>query len=170
MLGMLVAYDEDGKIIATKDFHVLYDETHPDRPPVGLVDWGEMEEHDMPFARRPDRDVPGGWFVPDAVGSAFWPEWLGGAATAFRVELDGKKIRALVHRESGIRRERSAIDAAIAERIEAARGEAADIRDLVGGPMRPLRVDERGVVQRAASPTRDLSRVPIARVQEPKTR
>ena len=79
----------------------------------------------------------------------------GSAARAhdFRVELDpnpGKaraRIKALVHKQSGHRRERADIEAAISGRIEQAKREgkkAADIRDIVGGPDRPLLIDEKG--------------------------
>ena len=75
-----------------------------------------------------------------------WPEWLGGAAQDFRVELAGKAghkhIAALVHKKSGHRRERAAIEAAIA--AAPVKDGARDIRHLVGGPTRPLTLDAKG--------------------------
>lgn len=131
--GMLIAYDASGVIIATLDHLVATDEAGN---LVGLVDFTAHEA-----AGGKLRDI---WEVSGAEGSATWPEWLGGRAHDFRVELNGRRAVALVHRQSGYRRERAAIEAAIAERIAAARGEPADIRDLVGGPDRPLLLDDQG--------------------------
>ncbi len=139
--GMLLAYDEAGEIVATLDHLVAYDEAGD---PLGLVDFAAHEE-----AGGELTDV---WTVAgDGLtikGSKVWPEWLGSRAHDFRVELEGpagaKRIAALVHRESGHRRERAAVEQAIADRIRAAGDRPADIRDLVGGPDRPLSLDERG--------------------------
>ena len=137
MLSMLVAYDADGNIVATLDHMVAGD---ADGNTIGLIDFMAHEE-----AGGELTDI---WTVDNATGSKTWPEWLGGRAHDFRVELAGpagkKRIGALVHKTSGHRRERAAIDAAIAARIKAAGDEPADIRDLVGGPDRPLHLDDQG--------------------------
>ena len=89
------------------------------------------------------RDI---WDVENAVGSGTWPEWIGGRAHDFKVETDPstKRIKALVHKTSGHRRTRSSVEAAISKRIKDATGQPADIRDLVGGPTRPLVLDDEG--------------------------
>jgi len=135
MLSMLLAYDSAGNVLGTLDYLVARDEAGN---VLGLIDFGAHEE-----ARGKLRDI---WEVAGAAGSATWPEWLGGQAQEFRVELEpgGKRIAALVHRGSGHRRERAGVEGAIRERIAAAEGRPADIRDLVGGPDRPLVVDEEG--------------------------
>lgn len=98
-MGMLVAYDTGGQIVATLDYLVQYDN---DGEPLGVVDFAAHE-------------VDGGenldiWNVSGASGSKFWPEKLGAAAHQFAVELAGdpgqKRIAALVHNRSGHRRER----------------------------------------------------------------
>jgi hypothetical protein len=136
-LGMLLAYDADGNVCATLDYVVRYAD---DGTPLGLVDFAAHED-----AGGEMTDV---WNVSDAKGSKVWPEWLGGAAHDFTVELDGppgrRRIATLVHKVSGMRRERTQIEARIAERIVAAAGEPADIRNLVGGPDRPLQLDDEG--------------------------
>jgi hypothetical protein len=132
----LLAYDASGTIAGTLDYLVAHDE-HGE---AGFVDFAAHEE-----AGGEHIDI---WIVSNAVGSKVWPEWLGGAAHDFRVELTGppgnKRISALVHKTSGHRRERADIEAAIAERIAQADGAPADIRDLVGGPNRPIRLDLNG--------------------------
>lgn len=143
MLSMLLAYDADGNVIATLDHLVVY---NPDGTPHGLVDF-EAVEAAGPLRLREDGSA-GVWSVPNAAGSCTWPEWLGAAAHDFRVELDGpgghKRAVALVHRMSGHRRHREVIETAIAERIVAAHGSPADIRDIVGGPEFPLELDVEG--------------------------
>lgn len=126
-----------------------------------------------------------------AVGSATWPEWLhmrdvqacdlefesGWSRHTPRGERPAFRLRALVNKASGHRRDRRDIEAAIEGRIAAKRAEAeakaavmraamparrdaqgrflprspvvvesepADIRDLVGGPGDPLRLDSSG--------------------------
>ena len=168
MLCLLLAYDAAGNVVATLD-HVVAKDAEDNV--VGLVDFEAHEE-----AGGENTDI---WQVSGAAGSKVWPEWLGGQAHNFRVELEGppgaKRIAALVHKTSGYRRERAAIEAEIATRIAAKRDEAvaraaairatlprrvngrfvavpdvvvepepADIRDLVGGPDRPLILDEDG--------------------------
>lgn len=133
MLTMLIAYDENGDVVATLDHMVARDE---DGNVVGLVDFESHEEADGSLT-----DV---WQVGNAVGSGTWPEWIGSKAYEFKVEREGKRIKALVHKQSGHRREKAAVKAAINERIKAANGAPADIRDIVGGPDRPLLIDDEG--------------------------
>ncbi len=130
--GMLLAYDADGNVVATLDYVVQYaDDGHP----LGLVDFTAHEEQGGEHTEI--------WTVSNAAGSKAWPEYLGSRAHEYRVEKVGppgkKHIGALVHKETGKRRERAAIEAAIAQRIADAHGAPADIRDIVGGPDRPLR-------------------------------
>ena len=139
MIGMLLAYDAAGDVIATLDYMVQYADD-ADRTPLGIVDFVAHED-----AGGELTDI---WTVSNATGSKTWPEWLGSRAHDFRVELVGppgrKRIAALVHKTSGHRRERAALEAAIAARIAAAGDQPADIRDLVGGPDRPLHLDDQG--------------------------
>lgn len=143
---MLIAYDSTDAVVGTLDYLVRYDED-ASRTPLGLVDF---EAHEAAGA-----SLTSIWHVQDAVGSGTWPEWLGDRAHEFRVELEPgwsrttaarppHRIRALIHRDTGHRHERADIESAIAERIAAADGTAADIRDLVGGPDRPLHLDVAG--------------------------
>jgi hypothetical protein len=154
MLSMLVAYDSDGEVVATLDYMVARDEGGE---PIGLIDF---EAHERAGGKL--RDL---WEVAGAAGSGTWPEWLGQQAHAFRVKLEpgGKRIAALVHRQAGRRRERAPLEAAIAERIAAAAGEAADLRDLVGGPDRPLRLDARGETAGRPPTAGTPKHLPIAR-------
>lgn len=144
MLSMLVAYDVNGHVIATLDYMTAYDDN---RRVIGLVDFAAQE------ASGKLRDV---WDVQGAVGSGTWPEWIGARAHDFRVELTGKWIDALVHKTSGVRRERKAIEAEM-ERRRNDDG-VADARDLLGGPDRPLILDAQG---------RTTSRVPTQRPNLP---
>lgn len=134
---MLLAYDATGNVTATLDYVVQYDD---DGTPLGLVDFAAHEE-----AGGEMTDV---WTVGGAAGSKVWPEWLGSRAHEFRAELVGppgnKRIGALVHKVSGHRRVRAEIDARIDARVEATHGQPADIRDIVGGPDRPLQLDDEG--------------------------
>jgi hypothetical protein len=138
-LGMLLGHDAAGDVVATLDYVVQYDD---DGVPLGLVDFAAHEE-----AGGEMTDV---WTVSNAVGSHVWPEWIGSRAHDFRVELVGppgnKRIAALVHKTSGHRRVRAIIDSVIATRMsEAALAHIpADLRDLVGGPDRPLNLDDEG--------------------------
>lgn len=175
---MLIAYDPAGNVVATLDQMVIKD---PATGAVrGLVDFAAHEEaggeHTLIWeAIGKENDVA----VPVAKGSKVWPEWIGSAALDFRVELEGpagaKRIAALVHKRSGHRRVRAAIEDAIQTRIDERKAVAAtkaaeiraglprrvrgkfvpvpevvvepeptDIRDLTGGPSRPLRLDEEG--------------------------
>jgi len=155
MLCLLLAYDSAGEVVGTLDYVVVSD---PDTgETLGLVDFAAHEEAGAELS-----DI---WTVSGAVGSKTWPEWLGGRAHDFRVELVGppgrKRIAALVHKTSGHRRERAQVEAAIARRIEAAGGHPADIRDLVGGPDRPLTLDADG---RNAPRVPSQSHLPLVKV------
>lgn len=136
-LSMLIAYDAAGNVVATLDYVVARD---AEGNAIGLVDF---EAHELTGGELTDI-----WYNELASGSKTWPEWIGMRAHDFRVELDGpagrKRIAALVHRRSGHRRQRAAVETAIADRITAAGGEPADIRDLVGGPEFPLVLDDEG--------------------------
>jgi hypothetical protein len=142
MLRQLIAWDADGNVVATVDYMVAKDENGN---VVGLLDF---EAHEQANGRL--REI---WENDHAVGSGTWPEWIGGQVHEFKVELDPApqgqraKINALVHKSSGHRRERAAIERAIAERIRdsKAKGQpAADLRDLLGGPRKPLAIDSQG--------------------------
>lgn len=143
MLGMLLAYDAAGNIIGTLDHLVQHDENGK----AGLVNFAAHEDA--------GGEMTSVWTVAGAAGSKVWPEWLGSAAHGFRVELEGpsghKRIAALVHKESGYRRERAALEEKIQERIYTAgkKGATADIRDLVGGPDRPIKLTKNGTNKRA---------------------
>ena len=144
MFAMLIAYDMGGNVVATLDHVTARDD---EGNVTGLVDFGAHEDA--------GGDMTDVWIVEGAKGSKVWPEWLGARAHEFRVELEGpagrKRIAALVHKASGHRRERVAVEAAIADRIAKANGTPADIRDIVGGPDRPLHLDEAGRTARRPS-------------------
>lgn len=155
MLSMLLAYDDDGNVIATLDHMTVHDAAGT---AVGLVDFAT---HEAALT-----DV---WVVDGAKGSTTWPEWLGGQALGFRVEFEGppgrERAAALVHRISGYRRERAVIEAAVAARV-ANSPEVADVRDLVGGPDRPLVLDELGrTLGRSAPP--DAPPLRLVRIERP---
>jgi hypothetical protein len=139
MLRQLIAWDADGNVVGTLDYMVMRDE---DGKVIGLIDFGAHEE-----AGGRLRDIVE---ISNAVGAGTWPEWLGGRAHGFKVELDPApqgqraKIVGLVHKESGHRRDRAAIEAEIEKRVKAAKGKPADLRDLVGGPQKPLLLDDQG--------------------------
>jgi hypothetical protein len=146
-MSELLAYDAAGNVIATLGHVVARDDAGE---VIGLIDFDAHEAADGKL-----RDI---WDVSGAKGSATWPEWLGGAAYAFTVELDKQnRITALVHKTSSYRRERAAILATI-EATPSLRTPAGtdtgtrDIRHLVGGPMRPLALDSDG---------RTLDRAPL---------
>ncbi len=177
MLSMLIAYDADGNVIATCDCVAVTDE---DGQTLGFVDFEALEASGAALTDvwRVAQEGPFG--VRPAAGSGTWPEWLGSRAHEFRVEFESgwsrrtprsqrsdHRIRALVHRGSGHRRERSMVEAAIVGRIAKAAGAPADIRDLVGGPDRPLLLDNDGrtVGRRRVGSTTDL---PIIRVRSGK--
>lgn len=169
MAGMLISYDEDGNVLATCDYQNVYDPDTLD--PIGETDYLYAEGHGVPnsptfgtvetFDIILDKKTGKERFVlrdsQPCKGSKVWPECLGGRAIEFRVELAGppgnKRIAALVHKQSGHRRERAEIEAKIMARIEEAHGKPADIRDLVGGPDRPLKLDEDGKTKPRPQPT-----------------
>ena len=136
MLAMLLAYDSAGAVVATLDYLVARD---AEGNVTSLIDFAAHEE-----AGGEHIDI---WQVSNATGSKVWPEWLGSRAHEFQVELagppGGKYIAALVHKVSGRRRERAAIEAAIAAVKSDASG-SRDLRDIVGGPGSPLILDDNG--------------------------
>lgn len=136
MLSMLLAYDDEGNIIETLDWMTITDE---EGNVIGAYNFDAIELAGEEMTQL--------WRHEGAAGSKVWPEWID-RPKDFRVEKEGppghKRAVALVHRRSGLRRERSAVEHAIADRITRANGQPADIRDLVGGPGRPLRLDENG--------------------------
>jgi len=154
--GMLLAYDAAGNVVATLSHVVRYDD---DGSPLGLVDFMAHEEAGGEHTAI--------WVASGAVGSKVWPEWLGARAHAFLVELTGppgrKRISALIHRTSGYRRERDDVDAAIAARAGAAARGPVDLRDVVGGPDRPIALDDDG----RTSPRRETPRPALPLVRLP---
>jgi len=144
-LSMLVAYDAAGSVIATLDHMVSRNEAGQ---VVGLVDFATQETQG---------ELTDVWNVENAAGSGTWPEWLGSRAHDFTVERSNGRISALVHKASGHRRERAKIEAAIAKRVKESKeaGEkATDLRDLVGGPDRPLLLDDEGRTKKRELVTR----------------
>lgn len=138
MLGMLVAYDGEGNVVATLSHLVARDD---EGNAVGLVDFEEWEKAGKKFRNVPGR--PGIWDVPGAVGSGAWPEHL--EAHLFRVKVEGGRIEEMIHPDSGHRRIRSKIEVEIEKRRKATpEGEPLDLRDLVGGPGKSLRLDGEG--------------------------
>ena len=129
---MLIAYDATGSVVGTLDYMVAQD---GQGNVIGLIDFAAHEA-----AGGKLRDI---WEVSGAAGSGTWPEWIGSPAHDFTVELDGKRIAALVHKASGHRRDRSAIEAAIAA-VEPDANGVRDIRHIVGGPQRPIALDDQG--------------------------
>jgi len=159
ILGMLLAYDSAGDVVGTLDYMVRYADDQ-NRTPLGLIDFAEHEEAEGEHLLI--------WSVDGASGSKVWPEWLGSRAHDFRVELAGppghKRIVALVHKTSGHRRERAVIEAAITGRIAAAGDQPADIRDLVGGPDRPMRLDPDGKTHdKSKDPEQTRPNLPLMR-------
>jgi hypothetical protein len=149
---MLLAYDAAGEVIATLDYMVARNESGDI---LGLIDFAAHEA-----AGGKLRDI---WHNDRAIGSGTWPEFLGAQAHDFQVDLSpDKRIRALIHRTSGMRRERELVEAAISDRIARALGAPADLRDLVGGPDAPLLLDERGVtLGRSAHPLGTPAHLPL---------
>lgn len=152
---MLLAYDSSGTIVAFLDQMIARD---PDGHVLGLIDFAAHED-----AGGKLRDI---WDVQTATGSGTWPEWIGPRAFDFKAELTGKRITALVHRTTGHRRERAIIEAAIQAEpiIESPRGDRVkDIRHIVGGPTRPLILDDSGrtvAVRRSGT----AAHLPVSRV------
>lgn len=137
----LLAYDAAGNVVATLDYVVARDSAGT---VVGLIDFAAHEAAGGEFTDILVVDT--GAAANPVKGVKTWPEWLGGAAHNFRVELRGrpgaKRIVALVHKTSGHRRGRVAIEAVI--KATPVVDGAKDIRHLVGGPGKPLLLDEDG--------------------------
>lgn len=157
MLCPIVAYDSNDEIVATLDYMAARD---PETGEVtGLIDF---EAHEAAGGK-----LSAVWKVESAVGSGTWPEWLGSEFHSFRVERAGGRIVALAHKGSGHRRVRADIEAAIAARIAEAKARSAhpvaDIRDLVGGPDRPMLLDDSG--RTAPRPKLTRPELPIRRVR-----
>lgn len=153
MLSMLIAYDASGQVIATLDFCVKRDENGK---VIGLIDF---DAHERVGGKL--RDI---WQVDNAVGSGTWPEWISSRAHEFRVERDGGLITALVHRTSGHRRERAAVMRELRARGQASPDGVIDARDLLGGPDRPLLLDDDGRTrQRVRRPPPNLPSLPMRR-------
>ena len=124
----MLAWDEGGNVIASCDQLIGLDDE-------GKRGWVDTAAHEMSGQRM--RRL---WNVNGAVGSGSWPEYLGGRAHEFRVEVSPDRslplIRRLVHRESGYVRDREAIEARLA---------AGESRSVVcGKPDEPLRMDSNG--------------------------
>jgi hypothetical protein len=155
-LSSVLAYDSNGDVVATLDYVVARNE---EGQVIGLIDF---EAHELAGGELTDI-----WRVDNAVGSKTWPEWLGGHAHDFRVELEGepgrKRIKALVHRDSGHRRERAGIEESVAKAVAAAGTEPADLRELLGGPGRPMTLDSGGRTRRR--PAQPRLAVPILPVK-----
>jgi hypothetical protein len=189
--GMLIAYDDNYNVIGTMDHCVLYDEdkkpiglvdfaAHEEAGGDNLAIWNVNGEIDgQPFVAR------GSKVWPEYLGARaheFKVELEGPAGA--------KRIAALVHKKSSHRRVRADIEAAIEERIKVARDKAeeaveaanvqnrdkgrfvstpravvqpepVDIRDLVGGPDRPLEMDENGRGSRRAKDTQEKVRMAL---------
>lgn len=146
-MGVLLAFDATGNILATLDWLVVA--PTPDGAVIVDFEAEEAQGHDL-AAIYP---------VAGAVGHGTWPEYLGGQFHEFRVELDSAgRVSALVRKPraaftdsrgqvhsqvpGGHRRERLAVEAAIAAAPSIAGGR--DIRHIVGGPQRPLALDDQG--------------------------
>lgn len=153
--GILLAYDVSENIVAYLEYLVWHD-------PQGQPHLVNFEAHEAVGGRL--RDV---WYVPGAVGSGSWPEYLPPESLEdFRVELDHAhplRIRRLRHKRSGHVRARADIVAEVARRREEAVRAIAreanlpddvrlefdvppeiDVRDLVGGLGKPLALDKDG--------------------------
>jgi hypothetical protein len=158
VIESLLAYDDDGNVIATLDY-MVFNASGTEYDPgevTGLIDFAAHQA-----AGGEHTDI---WQVSDAKGSKVWPEWLGSAAHDFTVELTGKsghkQLSALVHKTSGHRRERVAIEAAIAA-VEPDANGARDIRHIVGGPSRSLKLDADGKTAPRLAATGTPKHLPI---------
>lgn len=147
MLCPILYYNAAGWVIGTLDVLVA---TDGDGRVTGLVDFSVHEAEGGRLRDFAEMYLEAGGVRTYAAGAGTWPEWLdGGQLAAFRVELDPRpaparaRISALVHSASGLRRERTAVEAAITA-VEPDAGGAKDLRRLVGGPDRPLHLDDRG--------------------------
>ena len=171
MLSMLLYYARDPGdpsrliVVGTRDVRVipmrvarelgltvveLTGEGTPDDEALAVADFAAHEASGKPLRAY---GVNG-----TALGAATWPEWLTHSDLAqMYLELEpgwdrmtdprsrpAHALRALIHRDTGQRRERTHIEAAVGRRVAAAGDGAADIRDLVGGPDRPLHLTQGG--------------------------
>jgi hypothetical protein len=125
-MGSLLAYDTSGAVIGTLEWLMV-----PKDEGYVLVDFEASANAGIRL-----REL---WEVAGAMGSGYWPEYLGGAAHDYDVRLSGGQITSLVHRRNGSRRDLLTIQAAIA--ATPIRDGARDIRAIVGGPDRPVRPD-----------------------------
>lgn len=164
---MLIAYDAAGNVIATQDYRTIHDD---EGNAVGLVDYAGHEEAggemlDVWTVEQHDGKDPATRITTRAKGSKVWPEWIGGAAAHFRVELEGpagaKRIARLVHKVSGHRRERSAVEGEIMTRIEAKRSEAHERGEDTRGAIRSARQAERQALRQELRSVRE----PVALVE-----
>jgi len=145
-MGMLVAWDAGGTIVATLDFMAARNDRGEAS---GIVDFSAYDGGQM-------LDI---WRVDRAAGSGHWPEWLGSQIIGWRAEHGAGRVNALVH-PGGHRRERTSLDDAIA--TAPLIGEARDLRGIVGGPNAPLRLDEAGrTVGRAVPPRGTPDHLPV---------
>lgn len=152
---MLVAYDTDGNVC-----DVLYTAVRRRRDGTKiLVDFAAMEMNREPFDNR-ENPATGVWHHEHAVGSKVWPERLSLRSRDWRVEKEGPagatRLTALVHKTSGHRRERAAIEQAISDRLTEATADAGGelrltmdqylelLADIVGLPTEPLMLTETG--------------------------
>lgn len=146
----LIAYDAVGNVVATLEHMVAKDD---EGRVIGLVDFAA---HEAAGGRLSDI-----WQVSNAIGSGTWPEWLGPAAHGFTVVLAADaRIAQLVHKTSGFRRVRAQVEAAIAAVPPDANG-VRDIRAIVGGPGRPLTLDNRGRTIAAAATAGTPAHLPL---------
>jgi hypothetical protein len=159
VIGMLVAYDASGVIVATLSHMVQTDE---EGEVVGMVDFFAAEAGGTRLIEV--------WRISNAVGSGTWPEWLGSQAHMFKVIRDPSHphpIRELEHvgrREtidergqrisaipaSGHRRIRSDVESAVDARLKQALRDGAakvDIRDIAGLPDQPLQLRDDGTTK-----------------------
>jgi len=120
-VACLIAWNENGDIVATLDG--LYE------GPKAV----DVEAREAAGVR-----LKTFWNVSGAVASGSWPEHLGVLAHDFRVEVgpDGR-IAALVHRDTGVRRTRSAVTAA----LDDAQTRGVPVARLAGGPGLPGLLD-----------------------------
>lgn len=169
MLSMLIFWDASGAVVGTLAHLVARDE---DGEVLGLVDFEAHERAGGRIREIADvSNATGGGSWPEWLDGGVLDFRVEldpnpGQARA--------KIAALVHKKSGYRRDRASIEAAIAERTNEAKAEAqkkgkeqrallrakgvpeetvveftdppvkVDLRDLLGGPNKPLLVDDDG--------------------------
>jgi hypothetical protein len=141
MLCSLIAYDAAGNGMDTLESMAALDAAG------NVIDLIDFAAHEAAGGEATDI-----WVRLGAAGAKAWPEWLGSQVTQFQVELVGppgrKRIAALIHKASGYRRERDAIEAAIekeaADMMLSDGTRAKDLRPIVGGPGRPLILDGQG--------------------------